>query len=678
MNNSLQKVSNNKSLGLICLILFFWTTGCKYGTKDQDAKAIDQILSFTETGPISKAQNHAIDSVRNLIGKKDMARLIKFYSVKSFYQAGHSIDSLNSYSDSAIALFNKKSLIEENKNSYFAALLLKGDATYLDKKYSQAVLYYLEALSFQQKNLNHCAKKGLTMRIANVYYVQNRFSEAIKYFKENYDLELKCKPTSTLLKQFYDIQATLNTIGFCYERSNLLDSAGAFYQKDLDFIASSRKKGKIPTYALNDAAATALDNLGSIYLKQGILDKAEKCLKESIAIHYSGGDDAKIPPLIKLANLYIQKKNFNLANALLFRADSILLNKPNTEFQSRWHNAKSDLYHAQGNFKLAFDHQKKYLSLKDSLNKDLIKVSSINVEKEFANLEQKYELQSLEKKDAIKDIYLIFIASLLLMVIIIMVLLQHSTKQAKKNHQITKLHNLELQETLSKLEDANQNYARVMKVMAHDLRNPLGGISGIAQLLITDNQFPPDEKDSLEAIKSSADSALEMINEILNAVLTKDDEKNIVKVPVNIQTLLAQCVSLLKFKAAEKNQQLLLSEFDAITVNVNKEKIWRVFNNIIVNAIKFSHPNSTIMINVQDQDKHFLVSIIDNGIGIPAEFTSKIFDIFTETKRLGTSGEKPYGLGLSISKQIIEAHYGKIWYEPNPAGGTVFYIRLPK
>jgi len=678
MNKSLQKVSNNKSLGLICLILFFWSTSCKYGTKDRDAKAIDQILTFTETGPISQAQNHAIDSVRNLIGKKDITRLIKFYSVKSFYQADRSIDSLNSYSDSALALFNNKSLIEANKNAYFNALLLKGDAAYLEKKYSQAVLYYLEARSFQQKNLDYCAKKGLTMRIANVYYVQNRFPEAIKYFKENYELELNCKSTSTLLKQFYNIQAVLNTIGFCYERSNMLDSAGAFYQKDLDFIASSKQKGKLPKYALNDAGAIALDNLGSIYLKQGTLDKAEKLLKESIAINYSGGDDAKIPPLIKLANLYIKRKNFNLANVMLVRADSILLKKPNTEFQSRWHNAKSDLYNALGNFKLAFDHQKKYLLLRDSLNKDLIKVSSINVEKEFANLEQKYELQNLEKKDAIKDIYLIFIASLLLMVIIIVVLLQRNNKQSKKNHQITKLHNHELQETLLKLEDANQNYARVMKVMAHDLRNPLGGISGIAQLLITDNKFPEEEKDSLEAIKSSADSALEMINEILNAVLSKNDEKNIVKVPVNIQVLLTQCVSLLKFKADEKNQKLMLSEFDELTVNVNKEKIWRVFNNIIVNAIKFSHPNSTITINVEAEDKHFLVSVIDNGIGIPPEFESKIFDIFTETKREGTSGEKPYGLGLSISKQIVEAHYGKIWYEPNPSGGTVFHIRLPK
>ncbi|WP_379089813.1 sensor histidine kinase [Pedobacter sp. UC225_65] len=73
-----------------------------------------------------------------------------------------------------------------------------------------------------------------------------------------------------------------------------------------------------------------------------------------------------------------------------------------------------------------------------------------------------------------------------------------------------------------------------------------------------------------------------------------------------------------------------------------------------------------------------IIHIADNGIGIPKDFEEKIFDMFTKTKRLGTAGEKPYGLGLSISKQIVEGHQGKIWFEPNPSGGTIFFIQLPK
>ena len=677
MNITLQKVSNNQSLRFFSLILFFCISGCKPNQENQN-RSIDQILNIKGTEPLSHKHHHALDSIRGLIDKKDVRRLIKFYNAKSFYYSDHtSSDSLNRYVDSAVALFNDKKLIQENKQSYFDALLLKGDALYLARKYSQAVLYYLEARSFQQKNLDDCAKKGLMMRIGNVYYVQSKFAQAISYFKACYELELRCKTNSTDLKQFYDIQALLNTIGFSYERGNMLDSARFFYQKDLDFIKTSRSTGKIPDYALNDASSIAMDNLGSVYLKQGELSKSRELLLKSIAIDYSGGDDAKVPPMIKVANLYLQTGRYQLAESMLAKADSILKVKPDIEFLARWNQTKSALCYRLKNYKLAFDFQTRHLLFRDSANKQQLKLSSINVEKDFANLEQKYELQDLEKKDAIKNGYLVFAAFLLLLVVIIVFLLLYNIKQSRKSNLITQLHNEELTETLLKLEDANQNYARVMKVMAHDLRNPIGGISGISSLLIEDNQLPQNEKETIETIKSSADHALGMINEILNAVLTKDDAKELLKEPVALRNLIEQCVSLLKFKADEKNQKLLIYESSEVIIQANKEKLWRVFNNIIVNGIKFSHPNATIAIDIEQSITHVKVAIIDQGIGIPTLYESKIFDIFTEAKRLGTSGEKPYGLGLSISKQIVEAHNGKLWYENNPSGGTIFFIQLP-
>jgi signal transduction histidine kinase len=72
-----------------------------------------------------------------------------------------------------------------------------------------------------------------------------------------------------------------------------------------------------------------------------------------------------------------------------------------------------------------------------------------------------------------------------------------------------------------------------------------------------------------------------------------------------------------------------------------------------------------------------LILVKDFGIGIPEKIQTKIFDMFTEAKREGTAGEKAYGLGLSISKQIIETHGGNIWFESNDGIGTTFYVYLP-
>ena len=100
-------------------------------------------------------------------------------------------------------------------------------------------------------------------------------------------------------------------------------------------------------------------------------------------------------------------------------------------------------------------------------------------------------------------------------------------------------------------------------------------------------------------------------------------------------------------------------------------------NNLIVNAIKFSPEGSTIKIECRKSANKVLVTISDAGMGIPEEIQNKIFDPFTSARRTGTQGEKPFGLGLYISKQIIEAHEGKIWLESEVGKGTTFFVELP-
>jgi signal transduction histidine kinase len=106
--------------------------------------------------------------------------------------------------------------------------------------------------------------------------------------------------------------------------------------------------------------------------------------------------------------------------------------------------------------------------------------------------------------------------------------------------------------------------------------------------------------------------------------------------------------------------------------------IWRVVSNLISNAIKFSPVGETIHLKCISEASHVQISVADHGIGIPDEIKDKVFNMFTEAKRSGTIGEKSFGLGLSICKQIIEKHHGKIWFESKPGNGTTFYIKLPK
>lgn len=169
---------------------------------------------------------------------------------------------------------------------------------------------------------------------------------------------------------------------------------------------------------------------------------------------------------------------------------------------------------------------------------------------------------------------------------------------------------------------------------------------------------------------------LEMISELLNSDLVTENER-LIKEDIDLQHLLQQCVELLQYKANEKQQVIHFRSGEVIVLKLSREKIWRVFNNLLVNAIKFSPANTKIQVTLERKKDSVVIAIIDNGIGVPPNDREKIFEMFTSAKRTGTAGEQPFGIGLSISKQIIESHGGTIWLKDNPEGGTIFFVELP-
>jgi signal transduction histidine kinase len=276
-----------------------------------------------------------------------------------------------------------------------------------------------------------------------------------------------------------------------------------------------------------------------------------------------------------------------------------------------------------------------------------------------------------------KKVYVGGGAVILALFVVIINLINRNLKRERKSHKIATQHNQQLQLTLAELERVNKNYIRVMRVMAHDLRNPLSGMTGLAAMLIDEDEFSEDNKYMLKLIETTGIHSMEMINELLKSGLADEHEK-LVTQKIDLKSLLYDSVELLQFKANDKQQKIIFeSDNIPLITDINHEKIWRVVNNLIVNAIKFSQPGGTIRVGIKFAVKYVVISVADNGIGIPAEQKDAVFEMFTAAKKVGTSGEEAFGLGLSISKKIVELHKGRIWFENNPDGGTIFYIELP-
>ncbi|BAU52737.1 tetratricopeptide repeat-containing sensor histidine kinase [Mucilaginibacter gotjawali] len=291
----------------------------------------------------------------------------------------------------------------------------------------------------------------------------------------------------------------------------------------------------------------------------------------------------------------------------------------------------------------------------------------------YALKDQQLEAAQGQSRYELRFLFLaVFICALM---IVILVILWRNWKKLRKTSDALRLQFEQSESTMEALDVMNKNYSRLIKIVAHDLRNPISAISTISGMLHPDENLPADMKELMGLVQVSSKNCLDLINELLE---TDFDQRQKIKTEtINPDELLQQCVSLLSFRAQDKGQQLTLNSNVQVKINGDTEKLWRVMNNLVVNAIKFSPEGSAIHIESKQIEDKLLISVNDAGLGIPEDIRNKIFDPFTSARRTGTQGEQPFGLGLYISKQIIEDHNGRIWFESVPGKGTTFYVELP-
>jgi len=657
-------------------MLIFFTGSCRqqdHLVNNDLKKQLKIIDSLIATGKSDTDQ--LILNARSKIPNSSPA-IVTYYCILSGHY-NYNQQKMNLYADSALSFFTASSRISEYPNDYFKSLMVKGDACLRAKKYVDALGYFYKG----KKELTNstCDDGQLDTKMGYIYYEQQNFKLAARYWADSYYRLEACHYGITAENLFGLKQGALDNAGVSYERAGFLDSAKYFYLKDLELLNRVERDKRISIKYFNDAMITVYDNLGGLYLKSGHLDTAQNYLNKCIAITTLNTNSIKIPPLVKLAELYL-KTNDNKKAALAFEESKDLLNrfsKSNLSDEINWNKLYAEYLFKVKRTDEAYLYQKKYIDLKDSVDNSLAALNRLDVQRELSSINQREEVADLQHKDKIRIIYLVSIGIIGLLSVVIIILIYLSLKQEKKNRKSAEVRNLGLQHAHDELELVNKNYIRIMRVMAHDLRNPLSGIKALTSLLLEEQEFSEESKHMLELIEKTGTHTMEMINILLRSGLA-DENEPIQKEPVDLRSLLYDAVELLQFRANEKKQQLIFEGGGVpIITAVNRENIWRVFNNLIINAIKFSETNGIIHIGIKTVKDGILMSVADNGIGIPEKDRDSVFDMFTSAKKRGTNGEEAFGLGLSISKKIIENHEGKIWFESNPGEGTVFYVQLP-
>lgn len=177
-----------------------------------------------------------------------------------------------------------------------------------------------------------------------------------------------------------------------------------------------------------------------------------------------------------------------------------------------------------------------------------------------------------------------------------------------------------------------------------------------------------------------SDSTLECIN-IVNDFLREEHQESADTYVRKTRFDIIEKINatLEKIRALNKDKQLrLTTHLTNLNINADSVKFFQVIHNLLSNAIKFTPENGRIDIAVEEAEDSFTISVIDNGIGIPAHLHPLIFQPRTPAGRTGLKGERSGGLGLSIAKKLVEIMGGELWFESDENKGATFFIRLPK
>ncbi len=240
----------------------------------------------------------------------------------------------------------------------------------------------------------------------------------------------------------------------------------------------------------------------------------------------------------------------------------------------------------------------------------------------------------------------------------------------------------EVRDALAKEEQANRLRREFLANVTHELRTPLNAIVNVPATLLRELDAPEEHKRMLRRVEQAGKHLLKVVNDLLDAAKLEASKMTLEKGPVELRPLLETVVETLSGLAEAQHQTLALDVADApATVVADGVRLTQVLINLVGNAIKFTPAHGDIRIRAArrsiERQPVVQFSVTDSGPGIPASELENVFQSFRQLDGSHTKAQGGTGLGLTISRQLVELHGGKIWCESTLGQGTTFHFYIP-
>jgi len=682
-------------ISTIC-VLFFWGCGEKETTPQKNNaiaslnEALANIQSQTDTGYHHLYQHYK----KHLDSLEKIALSLNYHNGlgRIYFMVG-SMNRWMRKNDTALLWLEKSYREVKGTNTLeeVHTLLEIGDVYLAIGKKRLSNDYFYRAKVISEKINSSEAIAKTYRRLALTYYQQSSYKKALELYSSALYYTRK---TNYVGNHNTAVMNMLNNIGVCYNKLGKYDSAIIYYDSALQEATS------VEGNRLSNAKGVFYGNKGRIYQLRGNYTKAIHFLTKNIianATQFGDNQDA-ITSLTYLAEIYNaldSNKKFQAVTDTALYYTYIINNITTTVWRARLLGLKADYCIKKGNITLAYKYRIQQYYIKDSLMEEAEKegLHDVILYRQLKDSEVKREVLEKDNKSQKTKIEIYFAMAILVIALLILAIIgltknrRNLIKQkilyhqiSEKNQQIT-LNKTELEQAIEELKLLNAEKNKLLGMVAHDLRGPIYNITGVVQLLESSEEFSQFDEGMaqlVELIKKSCDNALNVINDLLDAAKL---ENGGLEGEMQVENLNDVIKDVIKLYQSRANQKQIVIEFrkpqKRVEAIISKEKINRAISNLLSNAIKFSKPNNAVNVVLAQAENTVLITVSDKGMGIPLADREIIFDKFTKAKRLGTDGEKPVGLGMSIVKQIVEAHNGRIWLESEVGAGTTFYIELP-